>query len=104
MRSPGRSGVSICSVSGTNFLPYIKLVGAGGLRIPHVILTDLDPIEGKSVLARTRLINLLDLSDGDHDFNDLDDEQIIALAEQAGYFVNNSTLEVELFYRAWVLR
>lgn len=90
-------GVSICSVSGTNFLPYIKLVGAGGLRIPHVILTDLDPIEGKSVLARTRLINLLDLSDGDHDFNDLDDEQIIALAEQARYFVNNSTLEVELF-------
>lgn len=49
------------------------------------------------MLARTRLINLLDLSDGDHDFNDLDDEQIIALAEQAGYFVNNSTLEVELF-------
>lgn len=90
-------GISICSVSGTNFAPYIKLVGASGLDIPHVVLTDLDPIEGKSALARGRLISLLDLADGDGNLNDLEDDQVLALAEEAGYFVNNSTLEVELF-------
>ncbi len=90
-------GISICSVSGTNFAPYIKLVGASGLDIPHVILTDLDPVEGKSALARQRLISLLKLTDGDGDLDDLEDEQVLALAEEAGYFVNNSTLEVELF-------
>ncbi|WP_455888113.1 ATP-dependent nuclease [Pseudomonas rustica] len=90
-------GISICSVSGTNFLPYIKLVGGSGLSIPYVILTDLDPVEGKSALAIARLINLLKLEDADDDFSDLDDEQILTLAEEAGYFVNNSTLEIELF-------
>ena len=90
-------GISVCSVSGTNFVPYIKLVGTSGLDIPHVILTDLDPIAGKSALARQRLISLLELADGVGDLNDLEDDQIFDLAEGIGYFVNNSTLEIELF-------
>lgn len=90
-------GVSVCSVSGTNFLPFVKLVGASGLRIPHVILTDLDPIEGKRSLAMARLVGLLKLECTDVDLSHLNDEQLLNLAKEAGYFVNESTLEIELF-------
>ena len=36
-------GITVCSVGGTNFTPYVKLLGPEGLNIPHVILTDRDP-------------------------------------------------------------
>ena len=36
-------GITVCSVGGTNFTPYVKLLGPQGLNIPHVILTDRDP-------------------------------------------------------------
>jgi putative ATP-dependent endonuclease of OLD family len=36
-------GITVCSIGGTNFTPYVKLL-ATGLNIPHVILTDLDPM------------------------------------------------------------
>lgn len=35
-------GVSVCSVGGTDFLPYILLAGSDGLNIPYVVLTDGD--------------------------------------------------------------
>ena len=45
-------GISVCSVGGTNFAPYVKLLGPAGLAIPHVVLTDLDPVEAGTPLAR----------------------------------------------------
>jgi putative ATP-dependent endonuclease of the OLD family len=36
-------GITVCSVHGTDFLPYIKLVKAGALGIPFVVITDGDP-------------------------------------------------------------
>ena len=36
-------GVTVCSISGTNFSPYIRLLGPMGLDIPFVVLTDFDP-------------------------------------------------------------
>lgn len=35
-------GVSVCSVHGVDFKPYRTLLGAGGLEIPHVVITDGD--------------------------------------------------------------
>ena len=35
-------GITVCSVHGTNFEPYAKLVGSNGLSIPFVIVTDGD--------------------------------------------------------------
>jgi predicted ATP-dependent endonuclease of OLD family len=38
-----RSGISVCSVAGTNFHPYAKLLT--GLEIPFAIITDWDPTD-----------------------------------------------------------
>lgn len=35
-------GISICSVGGTDFLPYVLLAGSDGLNIPYAVLTDGD--------------------------------------------------------------
>jgi putative ATP-dependent endonuclease of OLD family len=35
-------GISICSVGGTDFLPYVLLAGFDGLNIPYAVLTDGD--------------------------------------------------------------
>ncbi len=90
-------GITVCSVSGTNFTPYVKLLGPDGLDIPHVILTDLDPIEDRTPLVRKRLINALEVVEGAADYEDLDTDDVIERAEEHGYFVNNNTLEPELF-------
>src|SRR5262249_1012681 len=37
-----RLGVSVCSIGGTNFAPYVRLLGVG-LDIPIAVLTDYDP-------------------------------------------------------------
>jgi putative ATP-dependent endonuclease of OLD family len=36
-------GISVCSIAGTNFAPYVKLLGPKGLDLPFVVLTDYDP-------------------------------------------------------------
>lgn len=36
-------GVTVCSVRGTDFLPYCKLLGTKGLNIPNIVITDGDP-------------------------------------------------------------
>jgi putative ATP-dependent endonuclease of the OLD family len=54
-------GITVCSVGGTNFTPYVKLLGPQGLNIPHVILTDRDPNGTRPPFVRRRLINVLQL-------------------------------------------
>ncbi len=90
-------GITVCSVSGTNFAPYVKLLGPQGLSIPHVILTDRDPNGEKPPLVRRRLINVLRLLENGVDYTPLDVDAVIARAEPFGYFVNGNTLEPELF-------
>lgn len=90
-------GISVCSVGGTNFAPYVKLVGPKGLGVPHVILTDLDPVSGRAPLACSRLVRLLEIVITDDEWDKLDETQPWDLGEEYGYFVNDSTLEVELF-------
>ena len=90
-------GITVCSVGGTNFTPYVKLLGPEGLDIPHVILTDYDPVNGKAPLVRRRLINLLDVVEDEYDHSEMETDDVIELAEEFGYFVNENTLETELF-------
>lgn len=90
-------GITVCSVSGTNFTPYVKLLGPQGLNIPHVILTDRDPNGANPPLVRRRLINLLRLVENGVNYTPLDADAVIARAEPLGYFVNGNTLEPELF-------
>jgi putative ATP-dependent endonuclease of OLD family len=90
-------GITVCSVGGTNFEPYVKLLGPDGLDIPHVVLTDLDPNGDRPVRARRRIIRLLRLVEDDGELDELDDEALFAWASRHGYFVNGSTLEFELF-------
>jgi putative ATP-dependent endonuclease of OLD family len=36
-------GITVCSITGTNFEPYLQLLGPEGLDIPVAVLTDFDP-------------------------------------------------------------
>ena len=90
-------GISVCSVSGTNFAPYVKLVGKSGLDIPCVVLSDMDPVDGKLPRAQKRLLKLLKLSMTDDEWDELDRHDPWNAGEQRGYFINGSTLELELF-------
>lgn len=90
-------GITVCSVGGTNFTPYVKLLGPQGLNIPHVILTDRDPNGDGHPRVRRRLINLLELLEEGVNYRRLDADAVIARAEPFGYFVNGNTLEPELF-------
>jgi len=90
-------GISVCSVGGTNFKPYVRLLGSDGLKIPHVVVTDLDPNDDHPVHARSRIIGLLHLVEDDGGLDELNDEALFGRANEHGYFVNGSTLEFELF-------
>ena len=90
-------GITVCSVGGTNFTPYVKLLRPHALDIPHVILTDRDPNGRRPPRVRRRLINVARLVEDRADYDDLDTDDVIARAERLGYFVNGNTLEPELF-------
>lgn len=39
-------GVVVVNVAGTDFAPYVQLLGTHGLQVPHVVVTDGDPLRG----------------------------------------------------------
>ena len=90
-------GITVCSVAGTNFTPYVKLLGSQGLAMPHVILTDRDPNGAHPPFVRRRLISVLDIVDEEVDFEEMNADEVIEHAEPFGYFVNGDTLELELW-------
>lgn len=90
-------GISVCSISGTNFAPYVKLLSPGGLDIPYVILTDRDAIPGKKPLALNRVRGLLELIEPDYDWNKADPQMVFDWGRKSGIFVNGNTLEPVLF-------
>ncbi len=91
-------GTTVCSVSGTNFVPYVKFFGPQGLSIPFAVLTDLDPYstkDGKSQdYGRSRAHSLCPLINPKAKLPK--DVQDSAFYEKYGIFLNNSTLEIEL--------
>ena len=90
-------GISVCSVGGTNFEPYVKLLGPRGLDIPHVVLTDLDPNDDRPARAIHRINKLMNAT-AEAAVAPNGNDDLFDRAEQRGYFVNDSTLELELFH------
>lgn len=98
-------GVSVCSVSGTNFQPYVKLLCVLG--IPFSVITDYDEVD-EIPRAYNRALTLVRIIDGAAGGDDTDAviqnikdketwAQTFAEIQKFGIFVNWSTLETELF-------
>ena len=99
-------GISVCSVSGTNFIPYARFLT--GLGIPFSIVTDWDPKEARAPLganrARALVRTIEEIRSGEiseeleETFANADDEELRTLSEEYGIFLNDHTLEVDLFF------
>ena len=105
-------GISVCSIGGTNFTPYVRLLGPKGLDIPLAVLTDFDPKGaatsqedanpddgGKEVsYGQNRVVNQImhELVDKDK-WDSLSFARVLARAEKFGVFLNKFTFEVDLF-------
>ena len=98
-------GVSVCSIAGTNFQPYVKLLCALG--IPFSVITDYDEVddEPRAYNRALKLVRIIDEARGGEDTRGLvkaikDMEtygESFAQCEEFGIFVNSDTLETELF-------
>ena len=100
-------GVTVCSVHGTDFAPYAKLLGPNGLNIPFVILTDGDWYTSrvKEILSRglRRAVSIAETiaspvsADLAALFESRRWDELYEGAASAGIFVGAKTLEVDLF-------
>lgn len=89
-------GITVCSVAGTNFVPYVKFFGPNGLNLPIAILTDYDPQDGGRSLGEDRIADqIIPAMLGDDAPKKRGDR--LAGAEANGVFLNNHTFEVDLF-------
>jgi putative ATP-dependent endonuclease of the OLD family len=105
-------GITVCSIGGTNFAPYARLLGRKGLDIPFVILTDYDPKDspasqedadpedegvvsnyGENRVVNTIMRHLIKKETWDK----LEFDKVLKLAPSYGVFLNTFTFEVDLF-------
>jgi putative ATP-dependent endonuclease of OLD family len=89
-------GLTVCSVAGTNFAPYVKLLGTGGLDLPFAVLTDFDPKVGNKNLGEKRVLDLLPHLMAEEQLPVTAQERL-AIARDKGLFQNEYTLEIDLF-------
>jgi putative ATP-dependent endonuclease of OLD family len=97
-------GITVCSVAGTNFQPYVKLLCALG--IPFSVITDYDEVNDVP-RAYNRCLKIVrtieearDGEDTDVVLGDIEEgtyEESFEKMEPFGLFVNADTLETELF-------
>lgn len=87
-------GITVCVVAGTHFEAYLKLLSPDALNIPTVVLTDMDPTP-QGAQAESRVRRLLSVVDPSNDYSEVPDWR--AAAAVHGIFVNDWTLEVDLF-------
>ncbi len=97
-------GITVCSVDGVDFWPYLKLATMLGL--PCSVITDWDPIAGGTPLGWARAKKLL-LSKRDIQGAaavtpavlsrlDTEEDTLRAAARKYNIYLNSSTLEIEL--------
>lgn len=105
-------GITVCSISGTNFGPYVELLGSKGLRCPFALLTDFDPV-GQEVsqedsdpddevqqksYGATRVVNsIMQRLLPEEEWDEVTFEGVLEIAPKHGIFVNNFTFEIDLF-------
>ena len=98
-------GITVCSVAGTNFKPYVQLAAA--LALPFVVITDWDPREDdKRAYGWNRCVNLIKAARSAGGAPPLSRKDLVALqkdeallrdfAQENGIFVNSDTLETEV--------
>lgn len=106
-------GITVCSVAGTNFTPYVKFLSALG--IPFAVITDWDPIAGKKPLGMNRAAKLVLLAEKTRTgetpqalrdelkqiISDGDEVRMRAKFGTFGIFTNNHTLEIDLFWNGF---
>jgi putative ATP-dependent endonuclease of OLD family len=100
-----RLGITVCSVAGTNFSPYAKFLTALG--IPFAILTDRDPTANGASLGANRAVSLMRIIERERSGAvpaELEEflvganaEALCERAAEYGIFLNDHTLEVDLF-------
>lgn len=105
-------GITVCSIAGTNFAPYIRLLGRSGINVPFVVLTDFDPKgqggsqedddpDGIGVaenFGENRVVNQILRGRLRKAFWESKSfEELIELAPRYGIFLNSHTFEVDLF-------
>jgi putative ATP-dependent endonuclease of the OLD family len=104
-------GITVCSIGGTNFAPYIQLLGPKGLDIPFVVLTDFDPKgeavsqedadpddEGVGAYGENRVVNhIMEHVLDSEEWEKLSFKEVLDLAEEQGVFLNEFTFEIDLF-------
>ena len=98
-------GITVCSVAGTNFKPYAKFLTAMGT--PFAVITDWDPRDTGDALGYRRVADLVQAierarsraipADLEKRLNEPTDDDLRKVAEEFGIFVNEYTLEVDLF-------
>ena len=92
-------GVTVCAVNGTDFAPYCKLLGAGGLNIPYVVVTDGDP-DAKGKLAGVARGRRLLRPKGTGPLDDAiaadDINKALMFLRKRNVFIGDSTLELDL--------
>ena len=89
------TGITVCSVAGTHFLPYLKLLGPRGLDITHAVITDSDPTLRTTGLARIR--RLLEFLAPEELVGAGSDAEVVLLGKKHGLFLTEHTFEVALF-------
>ncbi|KJZ12915.1 hypothetical protein TW85_13965 [Marinomonas sp. S3726] len=89
-----KKGISICSVAGTNFAPYVKFLNSIGT--PFTIITDRDPLNLPVPLGITRIDKLLELILPTYREGVNPEATIISIGQAQGIFTNIQTLETEL--------
>ncbi|WP_233207458.1 AAA family ATPase [Pantoea sp. ICBG 1758] len=100
-------GITVCSVAGVNFEPYVKLAGSLGIRM--AIITDWDPLDGsKPPLGKARAISIWDafcaVRSDKHKLNaanrawfvDKGFEECRDVWKKAGIFLSSQTFEVSV--------
>ncbi|MBM1556208.1 AAA family ATPase [Sulfitobacter mediterraneus] len=98
-------GISVCSVSGTNFQPYVKFLSSLG--IPFSVITDYDEVddEPRAYNRALKLVEIIHPSIGGAHTDELIEsieeletyDESLSECEVFGIFVNSDTLETELF-------
>ena len=89
-------GISVCSVAGTNFGPYMELLGERGLRLPVAVATDGDPAADGCRRGEARVIQLLEKVTEPWDLMCTRTQQL-SIARNHGLFLGERTFEVDLF-------
>lgn len=90
-------GISVCAIAGTNFDPYVTLLGDRGLCLPVSVVTDGDPDVNGSKRGEARILRLLHSVAQPKDLMGLSTEQQLTFAGGKGLFVGDHTCEVDLF-------